>query len=39
VPEDKLREPLPAGHPTTWGAINAGTVLRGRPYPLRVFRQ
>lgn len=25
-------EPLPAGHPTTWGAITAGTWLDGAPY-------
>ena len=36
-PEDPMREPLPAGHPRTWGAINAGTVLEGTPYPLPVF--
>lgn len=36
-PEDPAREPLPAGHPRTWGAITAGTVLEGMPYPLPVF--
>ena len=25
------------GHPTTWGLINAGTVLEGQPYPYPVF--
>lgn len=38
APDDPLREPYPAGHPTTWDAINLGTVLEGEPYPLRVFR-
>jgi hypothetical protein len=37
-PEDPQREPLPAGHPTSWNAINAGTVLEGAPYPFRLFR-
>jgi hypothetical protein len=27
-------DPLPAGHPITWGAITDGTVLHGVPYPL-----
>ncbi len=36
--EDPLREPLPAGHPRSWDAINFGTVLEGKPYPLRIFR-
>ena len=27
------REPLPAGHPVSWGAIIAGTVLDGDAYP------
>ena len=27
------REPLPAGHPISWGAIIAGTVLDGTAYP------
>jgi hypothetical protein len=39
APEDPLREPLPAGHPTSWDAINAGTVLEGEPYPLPFFRR
>lgn len=36
---DPLREPLPAGHPASWDAINAGTILRGVPYPLPFFRR
>jgi hypothetical protein len=28
-----LREPMPAGHPVSWGAITAGTVLDGAAYP------
>ena len=27
------KEPLPPGHPVTWGAITAGTLLEGSPYP------
>lgn len=38
-PEDPHREPLPAGHARSWGAINAGTVLEGETYPLPVFSQ
>jgi hypothetical protein len=30
---DPGREPLPAGHPVTWGAITAGTLLAGSRYP------
>lgn len=26
------REPLPAGHPASWGAITAGTTLEGSAY-------
>jgi hypothetical protein len=37
--DDPEREPLPAGHPTSWNAINAGTVLQGQPYPLPCFRR
>ena len=37
--EGPEREPLPAGHPASWDAINAGTVLEGTPYPLRFFRR
>ena len=36
-PEDPGRDPLPAGHPRSWGAITQGTVLEGEPYPLPVF--
>lgn len=36
-PEDPARDPLPAGHPRTWGAITANSVLEGTPYPLPVF--
>jgi hypothetical protein len=38
-PEDPNREPLPAGHPASWEAINAGTLLQGVPYPLPFFRR
>ena len=30
---DGAREPLPAGHPMSWGAITAGTLLDGATYP------
>lgn len=33
------RDPLPAGHPRTWGAMNAGTALANTPYPLPMFRR
>jgi hypothetical protein len=36
-PEDPHREPLPPGHPRSWGAITRGTLLEGTPYPLPVF--
>lgn len=36
-PEDPARDPLPPGHPRSWGAITAGSVLEGTPYPLPVF--
>lgn len=26
-------DPLPPGHPVSWGAITAGTWLSGQPYP------
>lgn len=39
APEDPQREPLPAGHPRSWDAINLDTVLEGEPYPLRFFRR
>jgi hypothetical protein len=32
-PDDPDRGPLPAGHPRTWGAMNAGTILADEPYP------
>ena len=35
--EDASREALPAGHPRSWSAITAGTVLEGAPYPLPCF--
>lgn len=31
------REPLPAGHHETWGAIIAGTCIAGTAYPHPVF--
>lgn len=36
-PEDPGRDPLPAGHPRSWGVMTGGTVLEGVPYPLPVF--
>lgn len=36
-PQDAAREPLPPGHPISWNAITAGTVLEGSAYPLPVF--
>jgi hypothetical protein len=33
APDDPWRDPLPAGHARTWGAINAGTILADEPYP------
>lgn len=35
--EDPSREPLPAGHPRSWGVLTEGTVLEGTAYPLPVF--
>lgn len=35
--EDPDRPPLPPGHPRSWGAITAGTLLEGSPYPYPVF--
>jgi hypothetical protein len=32
VVNDPEREPLPAGHADTWGAINRGTTLDGVPF-------
>ena len=31
------RPARPPGHPSSWAAINAGTVLEGQPYPYPVF--
>jgi hypothetical protein len=31
-PADPDREPLPAGHADTWGAINRGTALEDVPF-------
>lgn len=36
-PEDPAREPLPAGHPRSWGVITAGSVLEDEAYPLPIF--
>jgi hypothetical protein len=36
-PEDPSRDPLPAGHPKSWGVLTVGTLLEGTPYPLPVF--
>ena len=33
VPDAAGREALPAGHPVSWGAITAGTLLDGAAYP------
>ncbi len=35
--DDPLREPLSAGHPRSWGALVAGTLLDGADYPLPCF--
>ncbi|HET6183792.1 MAG TPA: AsnC family protein [Acetobacteraceae bacterium] len=35
--QPEVREPLPAGHPDTWGALIKGTPLDGLPYPLPFF--
>ena len=37
VVESDERPARPAGHPATWGAITAGTVLEGAEYPYPVF--
>jgi hypothetical protein len=37
APEDRAREPLPAGHPRSWGVITAGTVLANVPYALPII--
>ncbi len=36
-PGQNDRPALPAGHPITWGAITAGTVLDDAIYPFPVF--
>ncbi|MEJ0016728.1 MAG: AsnC family protein [Acetobacteraceae bacterium] len=36
-PEDPARDPMPAGHPRSWGVITTGTVLENTAYPLPVF--
>lgn len=33
--DDPKRNPLPAGHPATWGLLTAGTVLDGAQYEYR----
>jgi hypothetical protein len=30
------REPLPPGHPRSWGILNEGTILAGEPYSMPV---
>jgi hypothetical protein len=37
APATDDREPLPAGHPTSWGPLLAGTLLEGSEYPLPFF--
>ncbi|MBN8874089.1 MAG: AsnC family protein [Rhodospirillales bacterium] len=37
APESPSRDPLPAGHPRSWGVLTQGTVLEGTPYPMPVF--
>jgi hypothetical protein len=37
VEEAKDRPARQAGHPLTWGLLNAGTVLEGESYPYPVF--
>lgn len=32
-PSDPTREALPPGHPASWNALTAGTLLEGTPYP------
>ena len=34
--EDPNRDPLPAGHPRSWGVLVHGTCLEGAPYPRAV---
>ncbi len=33
------REALPAGHPASWGAITAGTLLDGEAYPFALLAE
>lgn len=33
---EATREPLPAGHPVTWGLLTAGSLLEGARYPFPV---
>ncbi len=35
--DDPEREPLAAGHPRSWGALIADTLLEGIDYPLPIF--
>ncbi len=37
VPCRADRTCMPPGHPLTWAAITAGTILDGEPYPYPVF--
>lgn len=32
-PDDPNRDPLPAGHERSWGALVRGTAQEGMPYP------
>lgn len=36
-PGQNDRPTMPAGHPVTWQAITAGTLLDGAAYPFPVF--
>ena len=36
-PDDPARDPLPAGHPRSWGVITAGSVLEDVAYPLPIY--
>jgi len=36
-PDDRSRDPLPAGHPAAGDVITGGTSLENTPYPLPVF--
>ena len=38
LPDESGREPLPAGHPNSWRALNSGSSLEGEPYPFPLFR-